>query len=135
MYGSNTSLHYMQYSTLHRSHTLLPCTMTVVALRRMSRGWQWCNRLYSGLIRVVRVCGSSSGDGPELLVSQLVDRHDFCQLLSILCLVLHEVWDANVLHLSQSSQAVHVFVGHLSTQENNTDRFSNLLHVNENKVK
>lgn len=50
-----------------------------------------------------------SDDGLELLVSQLVDRHDFGQLLDIPCLVLHEVWDADVLHLSQRFQPVHVF--------------------------
>lgn len=109
MYESNTSLHYMRYSTLCRLHTLLPCMMTVVVLRHAGHGWQWCGRLYLVLIWVVRVHGLGSDDGPELLISQLVHCHDFCQLLCILCLVLHEVWDADVLHLSHSFQAVHIF--------------------------
>lgn len=50
-----------------------------------------------------------SDDGLELLISQLVDCHDVSQLLSIPCLVLHEVWDADFLHLSRGFQAVNVF--------------------------
>ncbi len=53
--------------------------------------------------------GVGSDDGLELLVSQLVDRHDFCQLLGIPRLVLHKVWDADVLHLSKCFQTVNVF--------------------------
>lgn len=72
-------------------------------------GWQWCDRFYSGVIRFVQWCGVDSDDGLKLLVSQLVDCHDFCQLLGIPRLVLHEVWDADVVHLSQCFQAVDVF--------------------------
>lgn len=100
----------MQYSTLHKSRTLLPC-MEVVLLRHAGRGWQWCYRMYPGVIRCrcAEACGTGSDDGSELLVSQLVDRHDFGQLLRVPRLVLHEVRDADVLHLSQSFEAVHVF--------------------------
>lgn len=53
--------------------------------------------------------GVGSDDGLEFLVGQLVDCHDFGQLLSVPDLVLHKVWNADVLHLSQRSQSVHVF--------------------------
>lgn len=79
------------------------------------------------MVRLVQGRTLSSDDGLELFVCQLVDRHDFCQLLGVPCLVLHEVWDADVLHLSQCSQAVHIFKGHLSPQRNTRDRISNLL--------
>lgn len=69
----------------------------------------WCDSCYSGVIRFDQRHGVGSDDGLELLVSQLVDRHDFGQLLDIPCLVLHEVWDADVLHLSQCFQPVHIF--------------------------
>lgn len=52
---------------------------------------------------------AGSDYGLELLVGQLVDRHDFLQLLRVARLVLHEVWDADVFHLGECFQAVHVF--------------------------
>lgn len=99
----------MQYSTLHKSHTLLPCTVMVLVLRHAGQGWQCCDRFNTGVIRFVQEPGVGSDNGLELLVSQLVERHDFRKLLGIPRLVLHEVRDADVLHLSQCFQAVHVF--------------------------
>jgi len=66
----------------------------------------------------VSLCSpAASDDGLELLVGQLVDRHDFLQLLGVPGLVLHEVRDADVVHLSQSPQAVHVLKRHLNPEE------------------
>lgn len=60
---------------------------------------------------------SSSDDAPQLLVRQLVGRHDLGQLLRVPRLVLHEVGDADVLHVGQRFEALHVVVRHLRRNE------------------
>lgn len=59
---------------------------------------------------------SSSDDGLELGVRQLVDGHDLVQLLGVAGLVLHEVGDANFVHLSQFLEPLHVLKRHLRQQ-------------------
>lgn len=49
----------------------------------------------------------------ELFVSQLIDRHDFLELLGVTLQVLKEVRDSHVLHHSQALEALHILVGHL----------------------
>lgn len=70
---------------------------------------------HAGHIRVVQR-HRGSDDALQLLISQLVDHHDLRQLLAVPGLVLHEVRNANVLHLSHSLEPVHVFIRHLSPQ-------------------
>lgn len=68
-----------------------------------------CVSCYSGVLRIVQTQGVDSDNSLEFLVGQLVDCHDFGQLLSIPHLVLHKVWNTDVLHLSQCFQSVHIF--------------------------
>lgn len=56
-------------------------------------------------------------EGLQLFICQLIDHHNLCQLLSIFLLVLHEMWDADLLHLSQRCQTIHVFKWHLKAAE------------------
>lgn len=81
----------------------------IMVSRHAGPGWQWCDSCYSGGIRYMQTHDVGSDDGLQLLVSQLVDYHDFRQLLRIPHLVLHEVWNADVLHLSQCFQSIHIF--------------------------
>lgn len=63
-------------------------------------------------VRHMRRHGNSD-DAPQLLIRQLVDRHDLGQLLGVSRLVLHEVGDADVLHVSQRFEPFHIFIRHL----------------------
>lgn len=56
----------------------------------------------TGSLRTERV-RPTLNDGFQLLVTQLIDGYNFGQLLRVFHLVLHEVGDAAVVHLSQDS--------------------------------
>lgn len=91
-------------------HMLVPCTVVLGGGAGVSRS------VTSG------PPARASDDGLELVVRQLVDCHDLVQLLGVPGLVLHEVRDANFLHLSEFLEPLHVLVRHLSQQVGNTDR-------------
>lgn len=61
----------------------------------------------------------SSDDVLQFFISQQVDGHYFLQLLAVPDLVLHEVRDACVLHLSLSFQSIHIFKWYLGRRGRN----------------
>lgn len=97
-------------ATCGTGHMLVPCTVVLGGSAGVS------GSVTSG------PPARSSDDGLELDVRQLVDCHDLVQLLGVPGLVLHEVRDANFLHLREFLEPLHVLVRHLSQQVRNIDR-------------